>query len=79
MTGGGVTAGIDFALALVAELAGVETAQAIQLQLEYSRDAPQARRGGQGRTRKTRRRRGAPARRPIARTAAACCGLKAAR
>jgi len=36
MSGGGVTAGIDFALALVAELAGVETAQAIQLQLEYA-------------------------------------------
>lgn len=40
MTGGGVTAGIDFALALVAELAGVETAQAIQLQLEYAPEPP---------------------------------------
>jgi cyclohexyl-isocyanide hydratase len=40
MTGGGVTAGIDFALALVAELAGVETAQAIQLQLEYAPAPP---------------------------------------
>jgi len=40
MTGGGVTAGIDFALTLVAELAGVETAQAIQLQLEYAPEPP---------------------------------------
>jgi cyclohexyl-isocyanide hydratase len=40
MTGGGVTAGIDFALALVAELAGLETAQAIQLQLEYAPEPP---------------------------------------
>ncbi len=40
MTGGGVTAGIDFALALVAELAGVETAQAIQLYLEYAPEPP---------------------------------------
>jgi hypothetical protein len=35
VTGGGVTAGIDFALTLVAELVGPETAQAIQLQIEY--------------------------------------------
>lgn len=40
MTGGGVTAGIDFALTLVAELAGPETAQAIQLQLEYAPEPP---------------------------------------
>jgi cyclohexyl-isocyanide hydratase len=40
MTGGGVTAGIDFALALVAELAGVEAAQAIQLQFEYAPAPP---------------------------------------
>ncbi|MGA2792432.1 MAG: DJ-1/PfpI family protein [Roseiarcus sp.] len=40
MTGGGVTAGIDFALALVAEFAGVETAQAIQLNLEYAPEPP---------------------------------------
>jgi cyclohexyl-isocyanide hydratase len=40
MTGGGVTAGIDFALALVAELAGVETAQEIQLYLEYAPEPP---------------------------------------
>jgi cyclohexyl-isocyanide hydratase len=40
MTGGGVTAGIDFALTLVAELAGVEAAQAIQLQLEYAPEPP---------------------------------------
>jgi cyclohexyl-isocyanide hydratase len=36
ITGGGVTAGIDFALDVVAELAGAETAQAIQLQIEYA-------------------------------------------
>jgi cyclohexyl-isocyanide hydratase len=40
MTGGGVTAGIDFALTLVAELAGVETAQRIQLALEYAPEPP---------------------------------------
>ena len=40
MTGGGVTAGIDFALSLVAELAGVETAQRIQLALEYAPEPP---------------------------------------
>ena len=40
ITGGGVTAGIDFALTLVAELAGEETAQAIQLQIEYAPAPP---------------------------------------
>jgi cyclohexyl-isocyanide hydratase len=40
MTGGGVTAGIDFALTLVAELAGRETAEAIQLNLEYAPAPP---------------------------------------
>lgn len=35
VTGGGVTAGIDFALVLVAQLLGDEAARAIQLQLEY--------------------------------------------
>jgi transcriptional regulator GlxA family with amidase domain len=40
ITGGGVTAGIDFALTLVAELAGPETAQAIQLALEYAPAPP---------------------------------------
>jgi cyclohexyl-isocyanide hydratase len=40
MTGGGVTAGIDFALTLVAELAGPATAQAIQLNLEYAPAPP---------------------------------------
>src|SRR5262249_53320954 len=36
ITCGGVTAGTDFALTVVAELAGAETAQAIQLQIEYA-------------------------------------------
>ena len=40
ITGGGVTAGIDFALTLAAEFAGSETAQAIQLQIEYAPDPP---------------------------------------
>jgi cyclohexyl-isocyanide hydratase len=35
VTGGGVTAGIDFALALARELVGEEEAQAVQLHLEY--------------------------------------------
>ncbi|MEO8812782.1 MAG: DJ-1/PfpI family protein [Caulobacteraceae bacterium] len=39
-TGGGVTAGIDFALALAAEIAGRETAEAIQLTLEYAPAPP---------------------------------------
>lgn len=40
MTGGGVTAGIDFALALVAEIAGPDAAEAIQLGLEYAPAPP---------------------------------------
>lgn len=40
ITGGGVTAGIDFALSLVAELTDPETAQAIQLQIEYAPAPP---------------------------------------
>ncbi len=39
-TGGGVTAGIDFALTMAAELAGPRAAQAIQLQLEYAPAPP---------------------------------------
>ena len=40
ITGGGVTAGIDFALVLLAELASPEYAQQIQLGLEYAPDPP---------------------------------------
>jgi transcriptional regulator GlxA family with amidase domain len=40
LTGGGVTAGIDFSLALIAELAGSEIAQSIQLALEYAPEPP---------------------------------------
>jgi putative intracellular protease/amidase len=40
ITGGGVTAGIDFALTLAAELADAETAQTIQLALEYAPAPP---------------------------------------
>jgi len=36
ITGGGVTAGIDFALTVIAELRGDEVAQSIQLGLEYA-------------------------------------------
>lgn len=39
-SGGGVTAGIDFALALAAEIAGRDEAEAIQLQLEYAPAPP---------------------------------------
>jgi cyclohexyl-isocyanide hydratase len=35
ITAGGVTAGIDFALSVVAEIAGETTARAIQLGIEY--------------------------------------------
>ncbi len=40
ISGGGVTAGIDFAFALAAELAGEETAKMIQLALEYDPHPP---------------------------------------
>jgi cyclohexyl-isocyanide hydratase len=40
VTGGGVTAGIDFGLTLAAELAGPVVAQAIQLMLEYAPQPP---------------------------------------
>ena len=40
MTGGGVTAGIDFGLALLAELAGRAAAEAVQLNLEYAPAPP---------------------------------------
>lgn len=40
ITGGGVTAGIDFALTIAAELVGDEEAQAIQLALEYAPAPP---------------------------------------
>ncbi|MFM9383668.1 isonitrile hydratase [Pseudomonas sp. UV AK001] len=39
-TGGGITAGIDFALTLAQELVGVDTAQLVQLQLEYAPAPP---------------------------------------
>ncbi|MFM0646479.1 DJ-1/PfpI family protein [Paraburkholderia bryophila] len=40
ITGGGVTAGIDFALTLASELVGEQQAQAVQLQLEYAPAPP---------------------------------------
>jgi cyclohexyl-isocyanide hydratase len=40
LTGGGVTAGIDFALTLVAELSGPVVAQSIQLAFEYAPEPP---------------------------------------
>jgi cyclohexyl-isocyanide hydratase len=40
ITGGGVTAGIDFGLTLAAELAGADIAKAIQLGLEYNPAPP---------------------------------------
>ncbi|MHB1752979.1 MAG: DJ-1/PfpI family protein, partial [Acidiferrobacter sp.] len=39
-TGGGVTAGIDFALTLMAEIAGPDIAQAVQLSIEYDPHPP---------------------------------------
>ena len=39
-TGGGVTAGIDFGLALMAQLAGEEVARAAQLTVEYAPEPP---------------------------------------
>jgi cyclohexyl-isocyanide hydratase len=40
MTGGGVTAGIDMALKVVAELLGQAIAEAVQLNLEYAPEPP---------------------------------------
>ncbi|WAH60124.1 DJ-1/PfpI family protein [Pseudomonas silvicola] len=40
LTGAGVTSGIDFALSVVALLAGEEVAQSIQLQMEYDPEPP---------------------------------------
>jgi transcriptional regulator GlxA family with amidase domain len=40
ITGGGVTAGIDFALSVLAEICGVEQAQVVQLALEYAPEPP---------------------------------------
>ena len=40
ITGGGVTAGIDFGLSLAALLCGQETAEDIQLMMEYAPDPP---------------------------------------
>jgi cyclohexyl-isocyanide hydratase len=40
ITGGGVTAGLDFALVVIAELCGPELAQTIQLLLEYNPQPP---------------------------------------
>lgn len=40
ITGGGVTAGIDFALTVAAELAGEQVAQVLQLTLEYAPQPP---------------------------------------
>ncbi|MEM6925591.1 MAG: DJ-1/PfpI family protein [Myxococcota bacterium] len=40
ITGGGVTAGIDFGLRVAAQIAGEDVAQAIQLGMEYDPDPP---------------------------------------
>lgn len=40
ITGGGVTAGIDMALAVTAQIAGVDYAEAVQLALEYAPEPP---------------------------------------
>lgn len=40
ITGGGITSGIDFGLAVVAELRGEATAREVQLMMEYAPDPP---------------------------------------
>lgn len=40
ITGGGITAGIDFGLAVAAEIAGKDAAEEIQLMMEYDPDPP---------------------------------------
>lgn len=47
ITGGGVTAGVDFGLAVVAELGGEALAREVQLQIEYEPEPPY---GGSPRT-----------------------------
>lgn len=39
-TGGSITAGIDFALTVLAEIAGEKVAQTLQLGLEYASEPP---------------------------------------
>jgi transcriptional regulator GlxA family with amidase domain len=39
-TGGGVTAGIDLALTVIAEVAGREFAEALELAIEYAPEPP---------------------------------------
>jgi cyclohexyl-isocyanide hydratase len=39
-SGGGVTAGIDFGLTVLAKLRGIEAAQTVQLMLEYDPQPP---------------------------------------
>jgi cyclohexyl-isocyanide hydratase len=40
ITGGGVTAGIDMALAVTAQIAGIDFAQTVQLAIEYAPEPP---------------------------------------
>ncbi|MGH8226590.1 MAG: DJ-1/PfpI family protein [Steroidobacteraceae bacterium] len=40
ITGGGVTAGIDMALTVIAEIAGVDVAESVQLEIEYAPSPP---------------------------------------
>jgi transcriptional regulator GlxA family with amidase domain len=40
ITGGGVTAGIDMALAVMAQIAGVDYAETVQLAMEYAPEPP---------------------------------------
>jgi cyclohexyl-isocyanide hydratase len=40
ITGGGVTAGVDMALSVMAEIAGVDYAQVVQLAVEYAPEPP---------------------------------------
>jgi transcriptional regulator GlxA family with amidase domain len=40
ITGGGVTAGVDMAIAVTAQIAGVDYAQVVQLALEYAPEPP---------------------------------------
>jgi cyclohexyl-isocyanide hydratase len=40
ITGGGVTAGIDMALSVIADIAGLDFAQAVELALEYDPEPP---------------------------------------
>ena len=79
ITGGGVTAGIDFALVVAAEIGGEALAQSLQLALEYAPDAAVRRRPAGDRAARGARRGESAASRPSSPSAPAAAERAAAR